>query len=81
MNTTYQIRKTMNTTYQIRKTMNAQKPNINSNKRNSVIMNDSLGSVFETDNFDEVSTLCQNLNDRYDYLGYDYEINFIIGRR
>ena len=71
----------MNTTYQIRKTMNAQKPNINSNKRNSVIMNDSLGSVFETDNFDEVSTLCQNLNDRYDYLGYDYEINFIIGRR
>ena len=72
----------MNTTYQIRKTMYIKKPNINTKTENiSVLMNNSLGTVFETNNFDEVSSMCQILNNRYEYLGYNYEINFIRNRR
>jgi hypothetical protein len=72
----------MQTTYQIRKTMYITKPNIKSNnEKSSVIMNNSLGTVYETTNFDEVSTMCQALNSRYDYIGHKYEINTIQTKR
>jgi len=33
--------------------------------------------VFETNNFDEVSKMCEILNIRHKYIGYKYEINVI----
>jgi len=66
------------TTYQIRKTMISRTQNIKSkDKVVSIIMNNSLGTVFETNNFDEVSKMCEILNIRHKYSGYKYEINVI----
>jgi len=65
------------TTYQIRKTMTTQSNNIKKKvKVVSIIMNNSLGYVFETNNFDEVSKMCEILNTR-GCAGYKYEINTI----
>ena len=66
------------TTYQIRKTMISRTQNIKSkDKVVSIIMNNSLGTVFETNNLDEVSKMCEILNIRHKYIGYKYEINVI----